>query len=180
MLTMTVSLVDGFDDATSEFVSIEKRLVMLEHSLVSISKWESKWEKAFLGTDEKTNEQLLDYIRMMTVGDAVPEEVFSRLSAQNIDDANAYINARMTATWFSDTASKQVSSETITAELIYYWMISFGIPFECQTWHLNRLLTLIKVCNLKNAPEKKLSSAEIAARNKELNAQRKSQWGTKG
>jgi hypothetical protein len=180
VLELTVSLGEGFNEETSEFVSTDEVNLKLEHSLVSLSKWEAKWEKPFLGTGDKTEEHILDYVRMMILGESPAQEVFARLSEQNYADINDYINAKMSATWFSDSEKRKQTRETITAELIYYWMISLGIPFECQTWHLNRLLTLIKVCNLKNAPEQKLSAAEVAARNKALNAQRRAELNSKG
>jgi hypothetical protein len=110
----------------------------------------------------------------------VPEKVWDHLSQKNIEEINAYIDAKMTATWFSDVPNAPKTTELITAELVYYWMFSFNIPMECQHWHLNRLFTLIKVCNLKNAKPKKMSPAEVAARNRRLNAERKAQLGTSG
>ena len=180
MLTLIVSMVDGFDETTSEFVSVEDVTMELEHSLVSVSKWEAKYEKAFLGAGDKTEDQVLDYIRMMILGSLPPQEVFARFSEKNYTDIKEYIDAKMSAAWFSDTGPKNTTSEVVTSELIYYWMIALGIPFECQSWHLNRLLTLIKVCNLKNAPEKKMSPADIAARNKQLNAQRRAEMKSRG
>jgi hypothetical protein len=180
VLTLKISLVDGFDESTSEFVSAEDCYLQIEHSLVSLSKWEAKWEKAFLGFNDKTDEQTLDYIRMMIIGEPPSQEVFDRFSEQNYLDINAYINAKMSAAWFNETGPKNNTGEVVTSDLIYYWMIALGIPFECQHWHLNRLLTLVRVCNLKNAPEKKMSPAEIAARNRELNAQRRAEMKTRG
>jgi len=175
MLELIVSLGDGFNEETSEFVSTDVVTLKLEHSLVSLSKWEAKWEKPFLGTGDKTEEHTTDYVRMMILGESPAQEVFARISEQNYVDINNYINAKMSATWFSDSEKKTQTQEIITAELIYYWMIALGIPFECQDWHLNRLLTLIKVCNLKNAPEKQLSPQELAAQNRALNAQRRAE-----
>ncbi len=169
-----------FDDDKQEFV-IENRVDLeLEHSLVSLSKWESKYEKPFLTSEAKTEEEMLWYIEAMTLNEKIPPGVFSRLSSKNLDAINTYINAKMTATWFDEDKNQRRGTEVITSELVYYWMVAMNIPFECQHWHFNRLLTLIKVCNIKNAPEKKLSPAEIAQRNRNLNQQRKAKLGTAG
>lgn len=169
-----------FDDDKQEFVIGNRVDLELEHSLVSLAKWESKYEKPFLTSEAKTEEEMLWYIEAMTLTEKIPPGVFSRLSSKNIDDINAYINAKMTATWFDEDKNQRRGSEVITAELVYYWMIAMNISFECQHWHFNRLLTLIKVCNIKNAPEKKLSPAEVAQRNRNLNQQRKAKLGTAG
>lgn len=180
MLTITVTLVEGFDEAKSEFVDSESFDLDLEHSLVSLSKWESKFEKPFLSNKDKSPEELLWYIKAMCLTEKTPEGIFQKLSKNNINEINAYIGAKMTATWFSDKQGFKQGREIITAELIYYWMISMGIPIECQYWHLNRLLTLIKVCSEKNKPTKKMSRRELAQRNRSLNAQRKAALGTQG
>jgi hypothetical protein len=180
MLTIIVPGVEMFDEQTQEFVTKGDVTLDLEHSLVSLSKWESKYEKPFLVKSEKTTEETLDYIKCMTLTSDVPEEVFNKFSAENITAINNYIDAKMTATWFSEAPGAPQTRDVITAELIYYWLITFQIPFECETWHLNRLFTLIRVCNIKQAKPKKMSRSEIAARNRELNAQRREQLGTRG
>lgn len=180
MLEITVGGTESLNEATNEFVIVGGTKLQLEHSLVSLSKWEAKHEKPFLGDNEKTGEEVLSYIECMIVGEIPRGEILKKLSNENVKQINEYIDAKMTATWFSDQPGQPRTSEVITSELVYYWMTVFHIPFECANWHLNRLFTLIRICNVKNAKPKKMSRAEIAARNRELNAQRKAQFGTKG
>jgi hypothetical protein len=180
MLRITIPAVEQWDEAKQEFIYTKEQTLSLEHSLVSISKWESKWCKPFLTNQEKTFEETLDYIKCMTLTQNVDPEVYNYLTNENIKEINEYIGAPMTATYFSDEKTSKTSREQVTAELIYYWMIAFNIPFECQKWHLNRLLTLIKVCNIKNQPPKKRSKKDIMSRNAALNAARRKQLNTKG
>ena len=180
MLTITIPGEEFFDESKSEFVTRGDVTFDLEHSLVSLSKWESKWEKPFLGKGERTTEETLDYVRCMVLTPDFDPDNLMRLSQKNMDEINAYIPAKMSATWFNDQNGKAQTSETITSELIYYWMISLNIPWECQYWHLNRLFTLIKVCGAKNAPPKKMSRAEVARRQRELNQKRRAQTGSQG
>ena len=179
MLQLVIKVVEGFNDETQEFVAAETAVIELEHSLVSLSKWEAKWEIPFLGDKPKTTEQVLDYVRMMSSGADFSEELLDKLSDDNVREINEYINAKMTATWFPEE-HHPATGEVVTAELIYYWMITLGIPFECQHWHLSRLLTLIKVCNIKNTPQKKMSRAEVGRQQSDLNAQRRRELGTSG
>lgn len=181
MLEITIPQRELFDELNQEFVEQPQVELVLEHSLFSLSKWESKWEVPFLGDEERTDEQTIDYIRCMTISPKVDPEVYTRLTQDNIDEINDYISAKMTATWFSERPEKKGKKEIITSELIYYWMISLTIPFETEHWHLNRLLTLIRVCNEKNQPSgKKMSKSELASRNRALNAQRRAQLKTNG
>lgn len=180
MLTIVVPGTEMYDEANEVFVTRGDVTLDLEHSLVSLSKWEAIHEKPFLGKDEKTTEEIFTYIKLMTLTPEVPEEVFLNLSEGNIEEINKYIESKMSATWFQDAPGAPPSRDVITSELVYYWMITFNIPFECQYWHLNRLFTLIRVCNVKQAKPKKMSRAEIAQRNRELNARRRSQLGTSG
>lgn len=179
MLTIKIPDREWFNDATQEFITVKGTTLQLEHSLVSLSKWEAKWHVPFLSKDEKTLEQTLDYIRCMTITQNVNPMVYEQLSEENVDDINKYINTSMTATTFNNMDNKS-SREIITSELIYYWMIALNIPMECQKWHLNRLLTLIRVCNAKNAPPKKMSARDIMSRNSALNAARRKKYNTKG
>ena len=180
MLTITIPATEEFDEIKGEFVYSKEQTLQLEHSLISISKWESKWCKAFLGKQEKTTEEVIDYVKCMTLNKNIDDDVYGCLSQDNIKAINDYIGAPMTATVFSNNEQGKKNNETITSELIYYWMIALQIPFECQKWHINRLLTLIRVCNIKNAPPKKMSKREIMSRNSALNAARKKQLNTKG
>lgn len=180
MLQITVPADELWDEAKGEFVPVKEQTLQLEHSLISLSKWESKWCKSFFSKKEKTYEETIDYIKCMTLTQNVKPNVYLNLSRENIDEINKYIEAPMTATVFSEDSMRKSSRETITSELIYYWMIALNIPFECQKWHLNRLLTLIRVCEIKNTPPKKMSRREIMSRNAALNAARRKQLNTRG
>lgn len=179
MLTITVPAREMFDDKSNEFFYVKAQTLQLEHSLVSISKWESKWHKPFLTKDAKTEEEMRDYIRCMTITQNVDPIVYLGLSRDNLLQIKRYIDDEMTATTFSNREKKQ-SRQVITSELIYYWMVSLNIPFECQKWHLNRLLTLIHICDIKNTPAKKMSRRDVMNRNSSLNAARRARLGTRG
>lgn len=180
MLQITIPAVEQWDELNQEFVYTKERKLQLEHSLISVSKWESKWCKPFLSRTDKTFEETIDYVRCMTLTTNVDSDIYSCLTSDNIREIKDYIDSPMTATFFSNDKRGGNSREIVTSELIYYWMISQNIPFECQKWHLNRLLTLIRVCNVKNAPPKKMSAQEIMSRNAALNEERKKRFNTKG
>mgnify|MGYP000280051301 CR=1 FL=1 len=180
MLQITVPSAELFDEENQEFVYVKQATLQLEHSLVSLSKWESKWNKPFLTKEEKTIQETIDYIRCMTITQNVNPMVYRCLTNDNIRQVNSYIEAPMSATRFYEEKNGKINREQVTAEIIYYWMIALSIPFECQKWHLNRLLTLIRVCNIKNQPPKKHSRKEIMRRNAALNAARRKQLHTKG
>ena len=179
MLEIVIPTIELWNEEKQEFETVKGTTLKLEHSLVSLSKWESKWCKPFLTKDDKTLEETLDYIKCMTLTQNVDPNIYHYISKENINKIMEYINAPMTATTIKED-KKSGSREIVTAELIYYWMISLTIPFECQKWHLNRLLTLIRVCNVKNQPPKKMSKREIMNRNASLNAARRKQLNTKG
>ena len=180
MLQITIPAVELYDENINEFVSTKEQTLQLEHSLVSLDKWESKWCKPFLSKQDKTPEELLDYVKCMTITQNVDPSVYNFLTDDNLRKINSYIEAPMTATTFSDDKNGKKSREIVTAELIYYWMIALNIPFECRKWHLNKLLTLVKVCNIKNQPPKKMSKKDLMSRNAALNAARRKQYNTNG
>ena len=181
MLRITIPSAEFWDEQKCEFITTPERTLQLEHSLVSISKWESKWNKVFLSKREKTREETIDYIRCMTITQNVDPLAYYGLSEENYAAIDDYIRASMTATYFSEEGGKgSGSKEEITSELIYYWMVTFNIPMECQKWHLNRLLTLFRICDIKNRPVKKRCRSEIIQRNKRLNAERKKRLNSRG
>lgn len=175
-----------WDEANQQFIYPEEVTLQLEHSLVSLSKWEEIWEVPFLSDTQKTNEQVVSYIKCMTLNQ-VDDLAYTMLTQKNFDDIGEYINRKMTATWFTEQktgpSNPFVKKPIITAEIIYYWMIALTIPQEYETWHINKLFTLIKVCNEKNAPPKKgprMGKRAMADQRRALNEQRMSQFGTSG
>ena len=180
MLQITIPEVELWDEKNQRFINVKQQTLSLEHSLVSISKWESKWCKPFLSTEDKSTEEIIDYVRCMTLTQNVSPDVYNYLTNDNIREINKYIEAPMSATTIYDPDKTTRGREKITSELIYYWMIAMNIPFECQKWHLNRLLKLIQVCGIKNRPPKKHSRREIMSRNAALNEARRKQLNTKG
>lgn len=183
MLQIDIPESEFFDDSKQEFIYQKKQTLFLEHSLISISKWESKWKKPFLETKQRTREESNDYIRCMTLNTNVDPNTYAGFTRDIYEKVNAYINDTMTATWFNNNNQNNKpggKGQVVTSELIYYWMIAFEIPFECQKWHLNRLLTLIRICEIKNTPSKKMSKGATRASNRALNESRKKRLGTKG
>ena len=181
MYQLIIPAMEEYDEVNEVFVYSKEQTLQLEHSLVSISKWEKKWHKPFLSNDKKTDDETLDYIRCMTKTQNVDLKIYNRITPQMIDGIVTYINDPMTATWFSeDTTGKDSNNEIITSEIIYYWMLTLQVPVEFQKWHLNSLLALIKVCNIKNSPTKKMSNKETLSRNKAINEARKRKWNTRG
>ena len=180
MLQLEIPERELFDDRTMTFINYKKESLQLEHSLVSLSKWESNWCKPFLSNTPKTTEETIDYIKCMTVTQNVRPEAYLHLPDDIFAQVDKYIHLPMTATWFSEKTTSAPSREIITAELIYYWMISLTIPMECQKWHLNRLLTLIRVCNVKNQPQKKQNRAPNLKDRAALNRARREQYNTTG
>lgn len=185
MLQLTIGPTEIFNEETNKLIKVKGTTLQLEHSLISVSKWEEKWHKAFLGKDNKTAEETIDYVRCMTLTQNVDPNVYYALTPEDFKAISAYIEDSHTATWFSEDRQKgRPNRETITSELIYCWMVQLNIPIDpFQKWHLNRLMTLIKVINIKNTPPKKMSRAEQAraARNRTaLNEARRAQMGSKG
>ena len=181
MLRLEIQLSpEGWDEKKEEFVEPKVFVINLEHSLISVSKWESKWHKSFLHTKNLTNEETLDYIKCMTLTQNVNPEIYEYLTDNDMKKIRNYIDNPMTATTFGEDKSSKGNREIVTSELIYYWMITLNIPVEFQKWHLNRLITLIRVCNVKNQPPKKMSKKDVMSRNAQLNAARRKQLNTKG
>lgn len=181
MLVITIPSAEWFDEERNMFIRSKERTLHLVHSLVSVSKWEATWHKPFLSKDRKTLAESIDYVRCMTLTQNVDPKVYKLLTNENMTQINDYIASPMSATKIPQFhKSKGPNREVVTSELIYYWMIALGIPFECQKWHLNRLLNLIEICNIKNQPKKKMSKREIMSRNRSLNAERKKALNTKG
>lgn len=183
MLQITIPSTEYWDEKKQEFVYTKGATIQIEHSLVSISKWESKWHKSFLSPKNQANrtrEEFCDYVRCMTLTQNVDPEVYASLTNANIETIYKYMQDPMSATQFASAAESRPSRDTMTAEVIYWEMLTFGIPFECQKWHLNRLLKLIEVCNRKNSSGKHMSQGDIMRRNSKINAARRKKHHTRG
>lgn len=180
MLRVIIEGDEVYDEDTNTFDTVDDVSIELEHSLLSLSKWESKYQRPFLSSTEKSAEELFDYLKDMVITPNLDLDVIYKCSQKNIDMIQEYIDSSQSATTFGMMPERRGPSEVITSELIYYWMVAFNIPFECERWHLNRLFSLIRVCNIKNSTPKKISRHELAMRNRELNAKRRAELGTSG
>ena len=180
MLNLVLEATELFNEETEEFFSVEEVCLELEHSLISVSKWESKFEKPFLGVGEKSPEEVLGYVEAMILTENYPKDVLNRVTQTHVAKIHEYIEAKHSATTFGEMPERKGRGEIITSELVYYWMVAYSIPFECETWHLNRLFSLIRICNIKNEKPKKMSRSEIAQRNRQLNEKRKAELNTTG
>lgn len=180
MLKLFVIGTEYFDEETETFESVGDCELELEHSLLSLSKWESRFKKPFLSNTSKSNDEIFAYVEDMILTPDYPNDIISRLNQQNLDRINDYIESKESATTFGSMPERKGRGETITSELIYYWMVAFNIPFECERWHLNRLFALIRICNIKNSKPTKMSRNEIAQRNRTLNDRRRAELNTRG
>lgn len=182
MLKIIIAGEESFDEENQMFVFLDEPVcLVLEHSLLSLSKWESEFEKPFLSADQKTPEETNAYIKAMILTPDYPEDIILKLTKKNQTEINDYIGSNYSATTFGKAqAVKRGRPEVITSELIYYWMVSYNVPFECEEWHLNRLFNLLQVCNIKNSKQKKMPKREAAAMQRDLNAKRKAELGTSG
>lgn len=180
MLKITIPATEMYNEADQTFITTKEQTIVLEHSLLSLSKWESKWHVPFLGKDEKPFEQQIDYIRCMTITQNVDPNAYYALKPEQISAIQEYIQNPMTATTINDRGQGHSSKEIVTSEIIYYWMKSLEIPFECEKWHLNRLLTFIRVCNIKDGPQKKMSKRDTYNQYRALNDARRRKHNTRG
>lgn len=184
MLHIHIDDQELFDERTETFIKINGIDLQMEHSLISLSRWEEKWHIPFLGNEDKTEEQIKDYIRCMTITKNVDPRIYDYIPGSTLKEIFDYIENPMTATWFNDSSDKgshkSKKKEVITSEIIYYWIISLGIPVQFERWHLNRLLTLIRVINIKNSPKKNMSQRDILAQNRKLNAARRAKHKSRG
>lgn len=188
MLKVTLKGGELWDPVEELFYYPKKQEITIEHSLVSLSKWESKWKTYFVGNTDITVAQFVDYVRCMTITQNVDPELYKCLynDPDTIKKIADYMADPMTATTINEAALKLsggnrlISSKRTTSELIYYWMTALNIPFECQKWHLNRLLTLIKVASIESQPPKKMGKADAMRQQSSINAMRKAQHHTRG
>lgn len=182
MLEITVPATEGWDERREQFVKLQKeQKLTLEHSLVSISKWEAKWQKSYFAKVPKTEEELLDYIKCMTITQNVSPSVYDCLSVNNMKQISDYMDSPMTATRINDRQKSNIRNNSeLTSELLYYAMIAYNIPMECQKWHINRLITLIRICEIKNRKQDKPSRNELLKEHAALNAKNRKKYNSNG
>lgn len=180
MLELVIKQFELFDEVRQEFTEVPETTLRLEHSLVSISKWESKWKLPFIDTKEKTTEQVLDYIKCMTIGQNINPLVYYGLGRDDLEKVKQYIEEEQTATTFNSIDRAPSSNRFVTSELIYYWMTVYNVPFECQKWNLSRLLALLRIASIENAPKKKMSKRAVMDQNRALNKARRQARRSKG
>lgn len=180
MLTIIIKGKEHYNEETNTFYDDEDVKVELEHSLISLSKWESIYQKPFLSPGKKSSEEIFGYLRSMVITPGLDPDVVYKCSQKNIAEVQGYIDSSESATTFGTMPERRGPGEVITSELIYYWLVAFNIPFEVETWHLNRLFSLIRICNLKNSKPRKMSRSEISTQYRDLNARRRAELGTKG
>lgn len=181
MLYVTVPETELYDEVNEEFITLKPVTLKMEHSLLSISKWEALHHKAFLTGKKHTEDETIDYIKCMTIGD-VDDSVYDRLTTENLRDILDYVDSSKTATYVPRDRIEGKTAETTTSEVLYYDMFTCGIPIECERWHLSKLLALIHVFSVKNKPAGKrtMSNRELARRNSALNAARRKKYNSKG
>lgn len=190
MLSIVVPPVELWDEVKQEFTNFTGAKLILEHSLIAISKWEAKYKKPYLSKEKKTSEEFRYYVKCMTITPNIPDLAYRCLTPGNLKEIQVYIDSPMSATTFHEDKNHPHSNEKITSELVYYWMVANQIPFECEKWHFNRLMNLIKICGIKNQESqkrqkgargsRKMASSSHLASMSALNAQRKAALGTKG
>ena len=180
MLRITIPDREMFDEQKQVFFTEPGGVLCLEHSLAAISKWEAEYKKPFFGKEEKTIPETLAYIRCMDLDPDTDPSLYRRLGRKELDAIRSYISDKQTATWFYEKPKNGPSREIVTSELVYYWMIALGVPFECQYWHFNRLQTIIRICIVKQEKPQKLGRSELASRNAALNAVRRAKLGSMG
>lgn len=183
MLKVNVPVREWLDEKTNEFIRSPQTTLTLEHSLISVSKWEAKHRKPFSTSFEAgmSVEDFRDYVRCMTIGKTVDQMTYYALSPKNFEQIQQYISDPCTATTIRNTRkNKKRNNKVVTAELVYCWMFSNNIPMECEKWHFNRLMTLIQVCFLENREPEKMSKRDVMKQNSALNAMRRSKCHSKG
>ncbi len=182
MLELEMDMLEYFDEEKSEFIYVPPMTVKLEHSLLSISKWESRTHKRFLDETAKTSDEMIEYVKCMTINKDVPDIAYPAIYQMYGSEIREYIEDSMSATTFKNRSDnrRRKTGEAISSELVYYWMTAFNIPFECEKWHFNRLMTLINICSIKNEPPKKMSKGSVMKQNSALNAARRKMHHSRG